>query len=254
MEFYDPTGEVVACGEYGNSGYKSCFSFDGVTWTSLPPLHENHFSYTYYTRSYFMEGLGLWVGGSDGDGGIVSELFNSEGQWITLPVDSPYENIRYPYPCSVPLNNTHIFFSGGFSFEQGAYLADTWVLNLENLEWTSSTPMFTPREQHGCVLTDAGEVLVAGGQGESSVEIFNPVTLEWRERGNLPSEIYYAKYPGLLLWNDTVIFVETDTANIWAMREEDQGWQLMNATMGASFRGDYDTAVVLPESWSQRCP
>ena len=62
------------------------------------------------------------------------------------------------------------------------------ILDLESLEWTSSTQMLTTRYRHGCVMTDAGEVLVAGGIGEPSVHIFNPVSLEWRESGNLPSE------------------------------------------------------------------
>ena len=43
--------------------------------------------------------------------------------------------------------------------------------------WTSSTPMFYPRDYHSCVLTEGGEVLIAGGG--DGVYIFNPVTLEW---------------------------------------------------------------------------
>ena len=194
-----------------------------------------------------MEG-GLWVGGQNGSGGMLNEILNSDGQWITLPVYSPYDNYYYLSPCSVPLNKTHIFFSE--EYFNGDFLIDTWILNLDSLEWTSSTPMLTPRRDHGCVLTEDGEVLIAGGGGSgSSVHIFNPVTLEWRESGDLPSETLY---PGLLLWKDKVILMEHGTTRIWEM-EEDQGWRLMDVTMGASFNGYSDNAVLVPDSWRAGC-
>ena len=31
--------------------------------------------------------------------------------------------------------------------------------------------------------------------------------------------------------------------------QEDLGWQLMDGSMGAYFRGDYENAVLDPESW-----
>ena len=102
----DQTGVVVACGEWDNSDYRECYIFDG-TWEPLPPLREIHYPGAYFTRSYSMEETGLWVGGGDVSGGMVNELLN-EGQWNTLPVNLPYENIDYPNACSVPLNSTHI--------------------------------------------------------------------------------------------------------------------------------------------------
>ena len=59
----------------------------------------------------------------------------------------------------MPLNSTHILLSGGFEID---------VLDLVNLVWTPSTPMSAPRNGHGCVLTEDGEVLVAGGFGGES--------------------------------------------------------------------------------------
>ena len=199
-----------------------------------------------------MDGIGLWAGGEDDSRGMVNELFTSAGQWITLPVDSPYEYTYYPDPCSVPLNKTHIFFSGGYNYQNDYFLDDTWILDLVNLVWTPSTPMLRPNLRHGCVLTEDGEVLVAGGDGGWSVHTFNPVSQEWREIGHLPSGVYRL-YPGLLLWNGKLILVESITDRIWLM-EEDQGWRLMDVTMGEVFRGDYDNAVIVPDSWREGCP
>ena len=244
------SGELVACGNVANFGDKECYSFDGTTWKPLPPFHEDHDPYAYWTRSIFME-KGFWVGGDDGSDGMVNELFTSEGQWITLPVYSPYENINYPEPCIVPLNSTHIFLSGGY--KTGDYLIDAWILDLENLVWVPSTPMLKPRYRHGCVLTEDGEVMVAGGKGgESSVHTFNPLSMEWRESGELPS-VAWTLVPSLLLWNDKIIFMEYETDNIW-VREEDQGWRLMDASMGAIFSSSYDNAVIVPDSWREGCP
>ena len=247
----------MACGEMGNIEYKECYGFDGITWEPLPSLHKDHYPIAYRTKSCFQDRIGLWVGGGDRFGGMANELFNPEGQWITLPLDSPYK-FNYPDPCVMPLNSTHLFFSGGTTYN-GYSVLDTWILDLENLEWTPSTPMFEPRWRHGCVLTYAGEVIVAGGwngnfsgYGISSVQIFNPVTMEWRESGNLPSEIN-TDAPGLLLWNDKVILLDAESDRIWLM-EEDQGWRLMDVTMGAEFVGGYfDNAVLVSDSWRAGC-
>ena len=252
MAFSEQTGEVVACGEYGSTINKECFIFDGITWEPLPPLMGNLWPYPYTTKSFFMDGIGLWVGGDDGSFKMVNELFNSEGQWITLPVDSPFASKYYPNQCAVPLNSTHIFFSGGYYNE---FLVDTWVLDLENLTWTSSTPMSTPRDGHACVLTADGELLIAGGSGDNgfvpSVQIFNPVSLEWRESGNIPAEMS-AYYQKLLLWNDRMILIERYTDRIWEM-EENQEWRLLDVAMGSTFDGVYDQAFIVPDSWRNGC-
>ena len=152
----------MACGEDGNIANKDCYSFDGITWEPMPSLQEDHYPYAFKTKSFFLDGS-LWVGGDDGSQGMVNEMLNSDGQWITLPVVLPYENYYFT-PCVVPLNSSHIFFSGG-SYNDN-YLADTRILDVENLLWTSSTQMLTPRIYHGCVLTNDGEVLIAGGNND----------------------------------------------------------------------------------------
>ena len=255
MAFYDSSGVVVACGEEGNIEYKECSRFDGITWEPLPSLLEVHKPSAYFSRSHSMEG-GLWLGGSDGFYGMANEIFNAKGhgEWNILTMYSPYQNIDYPYPCSVALNSTHIFLNGGS--DNGDYRDDTWVFDLENMVWTPSTPMLTSRYRHGCALTDDGEVIVAGGytgsgSSSSSVHIFNPVSMEWRTHVNLPSEID-TDAPGLLLWNANIILIEKYTDHIWLMGE-DQEWQIMDAEMGTSFDGRYDNAVLVPKCWREGC-
>jgi len=186
---------------------------------------------------------------------MVNELLNSEGVWITLPVDSPYS--QYPRPCTVPLNSTHLLLSGG-NTGGNDYLADTWILDLENLACTPSTPMLLPRSDHGCVLTTEGEVLIAGGLGdqtnyEYSAHIFNPVTLEWRENGDIPTEATHGEGPRLLLWNSKVLMVKKYSDLIWEMTA-DGGWQVMDVTLGpATFTGGWENGIIVPDSWRNGC-
>ena len=301
MAFTDiQDGFVVACGEHGTMnatedgeffGSQECFIFDGITWDFFLPLPHTPLEPVtplectddvdicilspVAAYSYFMQDIGLWVGSANpylnfNNGNfslpMVNELFGSEGQWKTLPVDFPSE-YGYYNPCIVPLNSTHLFFSGGgFAISIITWVAtnDTWILDLENLEWTSSTPMLSPRGFHGCLMTPDGEVIVAGGGGGdgyvilSSVHTFNPVSLEWRESGDLPSEVETPLYPSLLTINDKVILMDYGAefvdgpGHVWE-REEDQGWRLLDVSMGASFQDDFDNAVAVPGSWRKGC-
>ena len=244
----DYSGDLVACGEYNNEDNKDCYSFNGEEWSPLPPLHEDHHSRAYWTRSFNME-TGLWLGGNDGSDRMVQELFTPEGAWTTLPIDSPYGNNYYPLPCIIKMNDTHLFFSGGY---HSGDLKETWVLDIRSMAWTPSAPMLTPRSGHGCTLTADGEVLVAGGYdgGGSSVEVFNP-SLGWRPGVSLPSEIDTFA-PVLLRWKDTVLLLEYPTDLVWEL--EDQGWRRMDVTMGAHFYGGSDNAVLVPDTWRAKCP
>ena len=46
--------------------------------------------------------------------------------------------------------------------------------------------------------------------------------------------------------------MEHGTTRIWEM-EVDQGWRLMDVTMGASFNGYSDNAVLVSDSWRAGC-
>ena len=84
----------------------------------------------------------------------------------------------------------------------------------------------------------------------SSVHIFNPVSGEWRDSGvDFPSELSTG-YPVLLRWEKEILLIDTDL--IWKM--EDQGWQLLDVTMGAWFDGFWDNALIVPDSWRSWCP
>ena len=62
--------------------------------------------------------------------------------------------------------------------------------------------------------------------------------------------------PGLLLWHDTVILLESQSDRIWMNNKvaDGQEWQLLEqASLGAEFSGDFDVAIVVPDSFAQFC-
>ena len=144
--FKGQTGVVAGCGSTYDPGSKDCFVLNGSTWTPMAPMGSDHCPYAPVTQSHLLEGLGWWVGGPRNCSYLrmSSELLTLDNEWLSLPVDSPYGQLFARRPCSVPLNSTHILFTGGFSDTEGL-LDETWVLNMESLEWTASTPMLTPR-------------------------------------------------------------------------------------------------------------
>ena len=242
----------------GDPGYHECFSFDGITWKALPSLLGNHCAYPYGIRSHYTD-LGWWVGAMSENcnlglyGNFSSELLTLDNDWIELPDGSPFGEY-YPFGiCTLPLNSTHIFFSGGYVFDTtDNYLNTTWALNLENLEWTAWPPMLSSRDGHGCLVTADNEVMIAGrwNGDDLDVQIFNPVSMEWRREGELPPGIGRYK-PILLLWEQTPILLESFTQNIWQRDSTDLSWHLLNRTMGADFEGAFMKAIIVSEELYQ---
>merc|ERR1712179_776191 len=103
-----------------------------------------------------------------------------------------------------------------------------------------------PRDGHGCTTTAAGEVIIAGGYDGSyisSVYIYNPINNTWRRAGDLPAGME-SYYPVMLLWNKHPILLERSSSNIWIL--DGTNWKMMEATMGATFDGDWDRATTVP--------
>ena len=148
-------------------------------------------------------------------------------------------------------------FTGGRDADSGHTdtLADSWILNLDTFTWTSVEPMAAQRAGHGCVLTNLGEVLVAGGQagnGEiNSVEIYNPKTNVWRQESEGLPTVTASVDPVLFLWNSEIIMIEEFSEFLW--KKTESGWETMKTSMGQLFHGDSATAVLVPEDYIQ-CP
>ena len=250
LAYSDTLGYLVACGS--DRGSKDCYSFDGITWLPLPSLQDYDLdSPAYATNSFFMKD-GLWLGAG---GDFYQEVLTLLG-WFPVEANSPPN--YGDGPCAIPVNSTHIFFSGW-----GTSTEETWLLELDmedllefDLTWTSLTPMLTPRGSHGCGLNADGEVVIAGGfygnNYVNSVHTFNPVSLEWRESGNVPAEMFVPVFPSLLLWKDTVILIESDTGRIWE-KEGEQGWRLLEVMVDDNFNGYDHNAVIVPDSWRDMC-
>ena len=202
------------------------------------------------------------VGGQDqvcqDYGGLVHELYTLDEEWLGLPIAAPANNgTLYPSDiCITPLNSTHILYTGGYVFDSVSnYLPDAWILDLESLLWTETRPMPVPRSGHGCVLDGAGEVFVAGGYPGGSAELmYNPDSQEWRlvETGSLPSQINDYYYQQILAWNNSILLLETNTENIWLM-DENGSWTMMNVSMGAEFKGGWDTWALVNTDFSISC-
>ena len=226
LAYSDTLGYLVAC---QFSGSKECHSFDGINWLPLPSLYDFDLD-PHYTDSFFMKD-GLWLGAG---GDLYHEVLTLIG-WI--PVEANFPNPEAKFSCAIPVNSTHIFFSGYYDTDPFNFTKETWLLELDkeellefDLTWTSSTPMLTPRGMHGCCLNADGEVVIAGGYNiylpDNSVHTFNPVSLEWRESGRVPEGMAWeTEFPKLLQWKDSLILIETYYGRIW----EREGEQLVGA-------------------------
>ena len=74
---------------------------------------------------------------------------------------------------------TNISIQGGGNNE-GSY-ADTWTIDFNTDQWTAGPQMINTRSVHGCSRLDSGLVVVAGGDGKSSVELLKPGATSWTQ-------------------------------------------------------------------------
>ena len=122
------------------------------------------------------------------------------------------------------------------------------MLDLSDYSWTRLMDLPGPRSEHGCTTTATGELIIAGGWDGSdfisSVYIYNLINNTWRRAGDLPAGWNYYYYPVMFLWNKHPIILESYSFNIWIL--DGTNWKKMEATMGAEFYGDFDTATTVP--------
>ena len=97
----------------------------------------------------------------------------------------------------------------------------------------------------------AGLGLAWNRYGLSCIYIFNPVSMEWRESGNLPN-IGLVSYPRLLLWANNVILVEEDSSRIWVRDEEHEEWLLSDVSIGF-FVSSSENLALVSDSWRKGC-
>ena len=246
---------LVACGSLHRND-QSCYQLQPHQhsgWQTLGagPLVSHFCPEPLSTRSHLLEAGWFLFGQKDQCGGsgaaISTELLTPQLQWFQPQIVAPFDDEGYPgWTCSVTINSSTIIITGGWNGE--GWLSSTWMLDLTDYTWTQLTDMPEPRSEHGCTITATGELIIAGGGGKgasymSTVYIYNLMSNTWDQAGDLPTEID-PYYPVMFLWNKHPILLEWLSSNIWIL--DGITWKKMEATMGATFDGQSDTAITVP--------
>ena len=89
-----------------------------------------------------------------------------------------------PYPAdtfaAVLLTNGTVLVCGGSDASDGIYTeTNAAIFNPLTLTWTNTTPMNEARAGHTATLLPNGKVLVEGGTGDNTAEIYDPVAVTW---------------------------------------------------------------------------
>ena len=74
--------------------------------------------------------------------------------------------------------STVFIFAGGSA---SGRISNTWTIDFDTETWTAGPDMMVTRDVHGCAMLDSGLIVVAGGDGKSSVEILKPGSNSWTQ-------------------------------------------------------------------------
>ena len=273
LEYIDHLGKVATCGDQWHNGTLACYTLQPgapdtpPAWEQINSFGKKISSSTGFVRSHYRSDVSSWyVFGAQPthttnktDAGLVSEKLIEGRNWHRTPAtSSPYPNGFAGGACSVLLNNSIAFITGGLRIDENHTLSSSFMLDLNTFTWTEMAKMITPRAGHGCVVDNNNEVLIAGGLQNifptpkflSTVHIYNPVTDSWREDKELP--VKNGTLSTVLLWNQRLVAPEAGTDKLWE-RKEDRSWELMNATLGGIFQGVFSSLALVPAGLYQ-CP
>ena len=256
LQFLADQQLLAACGSNSLTDDLSCYQLSPdlptLTWQFMPAQITRHCPRSYRTRSHYLDYNGWFVFGQDescstAQAGIATELFTSSHQWLLTPTVSPYSQSGFPLlACSVPISQTKIMITGGYS---GDYLSSSWLLDLTNYSWVALQDMPGPRSRHGCTLTAEGEVLVAGGWNGApitSVYVYNINSNTWRRKQDLPADMIHTNYPVMFLRNDSPILLESSASRVWRLTLD--GWELLTEVKGPSIDGMRDVFCIVPKN------
>jgi len=264
LTYSDIFDYAFACGAHADKDKKTCYAFDGSVWQPLENgvLVGDHYPFVYGTYNHMMPGLGWWIGGTkSSEANWNSELYTENREWVSLPLGSPYPGDAGFLPgrmCSVKLNSTHILLTGGIEEYFHTSYKEIWILDLESLVWSKSTPMLgNGRSSHACGLNSAGELVIVGGWESNnivldSVQILNLESGEWREAGTVPEGVD-TNYPVMLTWQDQLIMLSRDTGDIWMMADDGSSWTPAAASLSGTFFGGYDVVTLVSDKFRNGC-
>ena len=155
------------------------------------------------------------------------EVLSDQG-WQELPFPLPVTTYHH---CMVLFNSTTVLVISGVENENNSFF-----FNTENEIWVEGPTLLSGRQLHSCgkLLKDNGSsqfsVIVAGGDGKTSVEILDVGASEWRNGPILPfafltgASMVEDSFGGILLiggYNGTYL----DT--IFQLRRADSEWILL---------------------------
>ena len=187
---------------------------------------------------------------------FVSGGFNNQDFYLTTAEvlsDQGWQELQFPLPvrtsehCMLLFNSTTVLVIGGIPNSP-----DSFFFNTENEIWVEGPKLLTGRQFHSCgkLLKDNGSsqfsVIVAGGDGKTSVEILDVGASEWRNGPNHPLAIAEASmvedpFGGIFLIGG---FNGTYLDTIFQLPRADSEWILMPQKLKVA-RG-FATAFLVP--------
>jgi Galactose oxidase, central domain len=146
-----------------------------------------------HTATLLLNGNILVVGGEDTTNWYSSaDLFNPTSRTWT-----PTASLAIPCEehTATLLPNGSVLVVGGWNDSSSfTVLSSSALYNPTNGTWTPTTPLATAREGHTATLLSNGQVLIAGGDGNSSVlssaVLYNPTNGTWTATGSLNTARY----------------------------------------------------------------
>jgi len=209
-----PNGKVLVAGGANGDSVATAALYDpvGNSWAAANPMS--------FKRQSFMMNLlpngKVMVSGGWFQTAVYpnTEIFDpSTGQWTA----SASMNIKRFNATSTVLANGRVLVVSGAD-ESGfdtVTVGSTEVFDSTADSFSSTSPMFTPRNGHTATLLATGKVLIAGGYVNSgnnstnSAELFDPATGNYTPTGSMLD--YHAEHTATLLANGKVLVVDNGT-------------------------------------------
>ncbi|MGH9281038.1 MAG: Ig-like domain-containing protein [Acidimicrobiales bacterium] len=190
-----PDGRVLAIGgsayESGiavSLGLTEIYDEASGTWTVAAPMRSCR---ALFPAAVLADGRVLAAGGWDYRAQAAlstAELFDTvTGRWTSI---ASMAEARYAFTMTV-LPTGRVLVAGGANTPStaGSAFASAEVYDPSTDTWATAATMASPRNSHGAVLLNTGEMLVAGGSRDgaptASAELYNPSTNSWRPAGDM---------------------------------------------------------------------
>ena len=197
------SGKVMIC---GGSFTNECYGYDvqNNSWSALEPMREVRH---YPAATLILGGSEWWITGGrvlstangQNKGYIDSTEILRNGKFVKGP-DLPE---KMAYHCILSVNHTHVMLVGGIYFSETINNTidsnRTYMIDITNeYGWVPLEDMKSKRHGSGCHMVETEEfgkeIVVAGGSGLKSTEIFSLTNETWREGPPLPNYVTYTSY------------------------------------------------------------